>query len=160
MKLKKMKLVDIVPYENNPRKNDGAVKAVIESIKQCSYITPVIVDENNIILAGHSRYKALQELGTEAVEVLVCEGLTEEQKKKYRFLDNKTGEKATWDLFKLEDELEGLDLGDFSYFPKVEILEEDEASAARITENKEFAVEVFEDDEFKYQCPKCGFKFN
>lgn len=160
MKLTKLKLANIKPYENNPRRNDEAVKAVVESIKQCSYITPIIVDEDHVILAGHSRYKAMQELGVESAEVLVCEGLTEEQKKKYRFLDNKTGEKATWDLFKLEDELEGLDLGDFSYFPKVEVLEEDTANTARITENKEFAVEVFEDGEFKYQCPKCGFKFN
>ena len=110
MKLVKLKLSDIVPYENNPRKNDEAVNAVAESIRQCSYITPIIVDEEHVILAGHTRYKALVSLGIDEVQCLVCEGLSEEDKKKYRYLDNKTGEKATWDLLKLEKELEGLDL--------------------------------------------------
>ena len=107
MKLEKLKLSEITPYENNPRKNDEAVNAVAESIRQCSYITPIIVDEDHVIIAGHTRYKALMALGESEAECLVCDGLTEEQKKKYRFLDNKTGEKATWDLMKLEIELEG-----------------------------------------------------
>ena len=110
MKLEKLKLSEIIPYENNPRKNDAAVNAVAESIRQCSYITPIIVDENHVIIAGHTRYKALIALGESEAECLVCDVLTEEQKKKYRFLDNKTGEKAAWDLMKLEVELEGLDL--------------------------------------------------
>ena len=87
------KIDNIKPYENNPRKNDGAVNAVAESIKQCGYIAPIIVDEEGMILAGHTRYKALKAMEQEEVECLVCEGLSEEQKKKYRFLDNKTGEK-------------------------------------------------------------------
>ena len=116
MKLVTLKLVDIKPYENNPRKNDDAVNAVAESIKQCSYITPVIVDENNVILAGHTRFKALKALEYDEIPCLICEGLTEEQKKKYRYLDNKTGEKATWDLMKLEVELEGVDLEGFDFF--------------------------------------------
>ena len=49
MKLELLKLSDIVPYENNPRKNDDAVNAVAESIKQCTYVTPIIVDENHVI---------------------------------------------------------------------------------------------------------------
>ena len=110
MKLETLKLTDIVPYKKNPRKNDGAVNAVAESIKQCTYITPIIVDEEHVIIAGHTRYKALKALGYEEVQCLICDGLTEEQKKKYRYLDNKTGEKATWDLMKLEVELEGLEL--------------------------------------------------
>ena len=100
MKLQKLKLADIEPYKNNPRKNDAAVNAVAESIRQCSYITPIIVDEDHVIIAGHTRYKALVALGMDDAECLICDGLTEEQKKKYRFLDNKTGEKAAWDLIK------------------------------------------------------------
>ena len=96
MKLQKLKLADIEPYKNNPRKNDAAVNAVAESIRQCSYITPIIVDEDHVIIAGHTRYKALVALGMDDAECLICDGLTEEQKKKYRFLDNKTGEKAAW----------------------------------------------------------------
>ena len=116
MKYQKIRLSDIKPYKNNPRKNDAAVNAVAESIRQCSYITPIIVDENHVIIAGHTRYKALVALEMDDAECLICDGLTEEQKKKYRFLDNKTGEKAAWDLMKLEVELEGLDLEGFDFF--------------------------------------------
>jgi DNA modification methylase len=110
-----LRLDEIVPYENNPRVNDQAVPAVMESIQQCTYINDIIVDEANVILAGHTRYKALQRLGYTEVEVCRVTGLTEEQKRKYRLLDNKTGELAEWDMEKLEQELEGLDFGDFDF---------------------------------------------
>jgi ParB-like chromosome segregation protein Spo0J len=102
------------PYKNNPRKNDEAVPAVQESIKQCGYITPIVVDENLEIMAGNTRYKAL--LGnTDEIQVLQVSGLTDEQKRKYRLLDNKVGEVATWDFDKLELELEGLDFEGYDF---------------------------------------------
>ena len=110
-KLSTMRMEDIRPYPNNPRKNDGAVDAVAESIRQCGYVAPIIVDEDGVILAGHTRYKALQKLGYKTADVLVKTGMTEEQKKKYRLLDNKTGELADWDYDLLEMELDGLDFG-------------------------------------------------
>lgn len=110
-KLSTMRMEDIRPYPNNPRRNDGAVDAVAESIRQCGYVAPIIVDEDGVILAGHTRYKALQKLGYETADVLVKPGMTEEQKKKYRLLDNKTGELADWDYDLLEMELDGLDFG-------------------------------------------------
>ena len=85
-----LKIGDIHPYPNNPRKNDQAVDAVVESIKQCGYIAPIIVDENNVILAGHTRYKALKKLGYTEIECIIKENLNEQQKRKYRVLDNKT----------------------------------------------------------------------
>lgn len=165
MRLDVLRLEDIIPYQNNPRKNDNAVNAVAESIRQCSYIAPIIVDEGKVIIAGHTRYKALKALGMEEAQCLVCEGLSEEQKKKYRYLDNKTGEKATWDLLKLEAELEGLDLEGFDFFGLAEELPVDGAgkgsSADReINGSTEYDAEVFGDEEFKYQCPACGFWFN
>ena len=63
MELVTMKLSDIVPYENNPRINNQAVEAVKESIRQCGYVAPIIVDEYNVILAGHTRLKALLSMG-------------------------------------------------------------------------------------------------
>lgn len=160
MKLETLKLTDIFPYENNPRNNDGAVNAVAESIRQCTYIAPIIVDEKHIILAGHTRYKALKALGYEEVPCLVCDGLSEEQKKKYRFLDNKTGEKATWDLMKLEVELEGVDLEGFDFFGMAEDLTVDDVAEKKVDGSTEYDTEVFGDEKFKYQCPKCGFRFN
>ena len=105
----------IKPYENNPRINDSAVDAVIESINQCEYIDPIEIDENNIILSGHTRLKALQKLKIKTADCIRVTGLTEEQKRKYRLLTNKTGEFADWDLEKLGAELDDLDLGDFDF---------------------------------------------
>ena len=110
-----LKLSDIHPYQNNPRINDRAVNDVMESIKQCGYCAPIVVDEDFVILAGHTRHKAIKKLGWKTVEVIVKEGLTEEQKRKYRLLDNKTGELAEWDMEKLNWELEGLDFGSWDF---------------------------------------------
>ena len=115
MELKKMKLSEIKPYGKNPRKNDGAVDAVAESIKQCGYCSPIVVDENYEVLAGHTRLKALKKLGRKECEVVVKEGLTEEQKQKYRILDNKTGEFAEWDLDVLQEQLKDLDFEGFDF---------------------------------------------
>lgn len=105
----------IQPYERNPRHNDNAVEAVKESIRQCEYIAPIIIDEDNVILAGHTRYKALKELNKDTIDVVRVTGLSDEQKKKYRILDNKTNELAEWDLDLLEAELQDLDFGDFDF---------------------------------------------
>ena len=115
MKMKTVPLAGIKPYERNPRRNDGAVDAVAESIRQCGYVAPIIVDENNVILAGHTRWKALQKLGHATAKVCIAEGLSEEQKRKYRILDNKTGEIAEWDEDLLSIELEGLDFDGFDF---------------------------------------------
>ena len=110
-----MDLNDLVPYENNPRRNDDAVPYVEESIKQVGYITPIVVDENNIILCGHTRLKALLHSGEKKADVLKVSGLTEEQKKKYRLLDNKTGERAEWDFDRLESEISEIDFNGFDF---------------------------------------------
>lgn len=115
MELTVTKLKDIRPYDRNPRRNDNAVDAVAESIKQCSYIAPIIVDEDGVILAGHTRYKALKKLGYTECEIIVKAGLTEDQKRKYRILDNKTNELAEWDIDFLNMELDGLDFDGFDF---------------------------------------------
>lgn len=111
MEIRNISLDEITPYPKNPRKNDQAVDSVAESIRQCGYVAPIIVDENNVILAGHTRYKALKKLGKTEAEVVVKSGLSDEQKRKYRLLDNKTNELAEWDFDLLAGELEGLDFG-------------------------------------------------
>ena len=115
VELKRFSIDEIHPYENNPRINEQAVDAVAESIKQCGYVSPIIVDENGVILAGHTRYKALKKLGYKSVSVAVEGGLSEEKKKKFRLLDNKTSEFASWDFDLLAKELDGLDFGDFDF---------------------------------------------
>lgn len=109
-----LKVKDIIPYKKNPRKNDNAVPDVAESIKEVGYITPIVVDENNVILCGHTRLKALKKNGEKEVDgVLRVSGLTEEQKRKYRLLDNKTNEKAEWDFDLLAEEIADLDFSGF-----------------------------------------------
>lgn len=112
MEIIKVKLTELKPYGKNPRKNDEAAKAVAKSIEQCGYVAPIIVDENMEILAGHTRLKALTLLKYTEVDCLVKRGLSEEQKRKYRLLDNKTNELAEWDMSLLADELEDLDFLD------------------------------------------------
>ena len=105
----------LIPYENNPRINEPAIPDTIESIKQCENLDPIEIDEGFVILSGHTRLAALQQLGYTETEVVQYEGLTEEQKRKYRILANKTSEAAEWDFSKLEQELADLDFSDFSF---------------------------------------------
>jgi ParB-like chromosome segregation protein Spo0J len=105
----------LIPYENNPRINEPAIPDTVESIKQCENLDPIEVDEGFVILSGHTRLAALQQLGYTETEVVQYEGLSEEQKRKYRILANKTNELADWDFSKLEQELADLDFSDFSF---------------------------------------------
>ena len=111
----KMKLKDIRPYEKNPRRNDDAVEAVANSIKEFGMKQPIVVDKDGVIIVGHTRYKALKKLGIKETDVIVADDLTEEQVKAYRIADNSTGEIATWDYDLLLPEIEGLsyDMADF-----------------------------------------------
>lgn len=151
-KLKTLKAKDIKPYSNNPRINDNAVEAVMESIKQCEYIAPIIVDEDNIILAGHTRYKALQTLGKAEIEVMQVTGLTDEQKRKYRILDNKTNELAFWDFDALELELAGLDFNGFDFGFDIEQVETiDEGDLDADDEKSKVNVTIVFDNYFDFQ---------
>lgn len=127
----KIKTEDLIPYDNNPRHNEEAVPDVAESIRQCGDLDPIEVDENNVILSGHTRLLALRQQGFTETDVIRYTGLTEEQKKKYRLLANKTGEKATWDLEKLAEELEELDFEGFDFGFDTEDQEEDDEPAAK-----------------------------
>ena len=130
---------DLKPYDKNPRKNDGAVDAVAESIDQCGYITPIVCDENLLILAGETRLKALKKRRVKRDNVLQVIGLTDEQKKKYRLLDNKVGEIAEWDIDLLMAELSDVDFGDFDFgFDELMAMAEDstiEATSSAVEDN-------------------------
>jgi len=112
MEVRDLSLDSIIPYARNPRKNDGAVDKVAASIKEFGWRSPIVVDEEMVILAGHTRYKAAKKLGLTEAPVHIAEGLTDAQKKAYRIADNRVAEEAEWDSDLLKIELE--DLGDFN----------------------------------------------
>ncbi len=116
MQLINKKISDLKEYENNPRDNTAAVDAVANSIKEFGFKVPIIVDGNNIIIAGHTRFKAAISLGLEEVPCIVANDLTPQQVKAFRLADNKVGEIASWDLEKLKLELENIDGLDMSLF--------------------------------------------
>ena len=105
------RLEDLTMYENNPRKNDLAVDKVAKSIEEFGFKVPLVIDRNGVIVCGHTRYKALQQLGwTEPVPCVIADDLTDEQVRAFRLVDNKTGEIADWDMNALALELENTDL--------------------------------------------------
>ena len=113
MQITNIEISKLKDYENNPRHNEGAVAAVAESIKQFGFKIPIIVDKDNVIVAGHTRKKAAVKLGLKEVPCIVADDLTPEQIKAFRVADNKTAELAEWDIEKLEEELAELTAFDF-----------------------------------------------
>lgn len=100
--------LDLIPYENNPRINDYAVKKVLGSIKEFGFRNPVLVDKDMVIIAGHTRREAAILAELEEIPYIVCDDLTPEQVKAYRIADNKLGELAVWDDEMLREELTDL----------------------------------------------------
>ena len=115
MKIESIKITDIKPYENNPRHNDEAVVFVKESIKQFGFRVPLVIDKNNVIVCGHTRYKASVELGMEELPCIRATDLTDEQIRAFRIADNKVSEVAEWDTSKLSLELDDISI-DMSTF--------------------------------------------
>jgi DNA modification methylase len=106
-------IADIKLYPHNPRRNDHAVAAVAASIRAFGFRQPIVVDEDDVIVVGSTRYKAALQLGMQRVPVHVATGLTPQQLKAYRIADNKTAELADWDDTLLVQELAELQKMDF-----------------------------------------------
>ena len=123
------KINEIIPYKNNPRKNDDAVEDVANSIKEFGFKVPIVIDKNNEIVAGHTRYKASKKLGLEEVPCIIADDLSEEQIKAFRLADNKVSEKAEWDIDLLNEELgsfDTIDMSDFGFDIDLDLNEEQE----------------------------------
>lgn len=112
------KISELIPYENNPRNNDDAVDAVANSIKAFGFKVPVVIDKDNVIVAGHTRLKAAKKLKLKTVPCVIADDLDENQIKAFRLADNKTGELALWDFDGLVDELAdicNIDMSEFGF---------------------------------------------
>lgn len=145
MEIIEKKVVELVPYENNPRNNAEAVEYVANSIREFGFKNPIIIDRNNVIVAGHTRLLAAKSLGMETVPCIMADDLTDEQVRAFRIADNKVSEFSTWEQAMLDLELielgPAIDMSQFG-FPTVEIEEPDKKSKACTLESME--IKAFE----------------
>ena len=107
-KIENLRIDSLTPYERNPRNNDQAVAGVVASIRQYGFIGAIIVNKDRVIINGHTRVKAMKELGAETIPAIVVDHLTPEQERALRIADNKTGEVAEWNEELLKAELQAL----------------------------------------------------
>lgn len=108
MEIVNKNIEEIKMYENNPRNNDGAVEYVANSIKEFGFKVPIVLDKNNVIVAGHTRYKAAKLLNITEIPCIIADDLSDEQVKAFRLIDNKAAELASWDIDLLNLELENI----------------------------------------------------
>lgn len=151
MEIKNLNIKDIIPYENNPRKNDYAVDKVSKSIELFGFKVPLVIDKNNVVVCGHTRLKAAEKLNMDTLPCLIADDLTDEQINAYRLIDNKSAEFSHWDFDKLDEELKALSGFDFSDFelelPKDNEDDEDEDDSVTVKKTKTCI------------CPECGHEF-
>ena len=156
MNIIEKRVKDLKPYEKNPRKNDDAVQYVANSIKEFGFRVPIVIDSDNTIVCGHTRWKAAKLLKMETVPCVIADDLTEEQIKAFRVADNKTSEKSGWDFALLDTELAEIETIDMTLLG----FDEPEQTEQKINVGGELNTDSFSDDKFECTCPKCGFKFN
>ena len=149
LKIENKKIIDLIPYEKNPRKNDNAVDDVAKSIEEFGFKVPIVIDKNNVIVAGHTRYKASKKLGLKEVPCIVADDLNEEQIKAFRLADNKVSEKASWNYELLDEELNDILDIDMSQFD-FSIIGIDWGNVSDLTD------ETYEEPEHTMlECPHC-----
>jgi len=153
IKIELLKVEELIPYTNNPRINDSAVDMVASSINEFGFKVPIVVDKNNIIIAGHTRLKAAIKLGLKEVPCLVASDLTPAQIKAFRIADNKTNEFAEWDWTILDIELAELKDMDFD-IDWLEFGDNVNIDDFFINENSQS-----KQKDNKIICPECGAEF-
>ena len=168
MQIKEKAVSVLIPYDRNPRKNENAVEAVAQSIKDFGFLVPILIDQDNVIIAGHTRLEAAKKLGLKKVPTITLEDLTEEEARQYRIIDNKTSELSAWNYEELSFELsqikefnkDALALEGFKKDHEKEAEEEaPEETTGNIHEGGEIDITDFEDEAFENECPYCGFRW-
>lgn len=151
MEIIKVKIEDLKPYENNAKiHTEHQIEQIKHSILEFGFNDPIAIDENNVIIEGHGRYIALQELDYDEVECIRLTNLTEEQKKAYTLIHNKLTMNTNFDIDTLQEELNNiidLDMSDFGFFKLEDIDWEDV---------EDLSDETYEEPEHKMlECPSC-----
>ena len=174
---------EVIPYDNNPRNNAEAVAYVRQSILKFGFRQPILIDEDNVIICGHTRLLAAKELGMAEVPCIKVDDLSEDEVKAFRLADNKVAEMSTWDWDKLEQELGAIDMSlldfDMSDFgfdtgfieeasgngsdnnetdSKYSDNNETDHTKEVMSHQNEFK-EYDEDIETEHKCPMCGYEW-
>lgn len=147
MQIIEKNIKELIPYEKNPRKNDKSVDKVAKSIDQFGFRVPVVIDKDNVIVCGHTRYKAAQKLQLASIPCVVADDLTDEQIKAYRLADNKVSEDSEWDIDLLAEELNGIidiDMSDFGF------LDIEDDSDIEDAQEDNFTAEIPDEPKAKY----------
>lgn len=155
MEILEIDLKKIKPYKNNPRCNKKAVKYVKESIERFGVKQPLVIDKNNEIVVGHTRYLALKKLGYKKAPCLIASDLTEEEIKSYRIADNKTNEYSSWDYNLLNLEISDMNLN-FDFNMKTPLAEEKKEKVFhRNNTIKQYNLEYYDETNIagKFQMP-------
>ena len=149
MEIVQKSLNELKVYKNNPRNNANSIQEVAESIKNFGFKVPILIDKNNEIVCGHTRYEASKMLKLTKVPCILIDDLNEEQIKAFRIVDNKVSEFSRWDYGKLKEELKNIDISiyNFDFNTELNIDDDDFISDTEITKEKK---------EKEYICPKCG----
>lgn len=149
MQIIEKRIEELIDYENNPRHNEAAIGKVAASIEAFGFKVPIVIDKDNVIIAGHTRRKAAERLGMQTVPCIIADDLTEEQVKAFRLADNKTSEFAEWDFEKLDAELRDIGIDMFA-FGFGETLKIDWANVDDLNEDN-----YDEPKKEMLQCPHC-----
>ena len=152
MNIIEKRVKDLKPYEKNPRLNDDAVKYVAESIRNFGFKVPIVIDKDNNIVCGHTRWKACKKLKIDTVPCVVADDLTEEQIKAFRVADNKTSEKSGWDFALLDTELAEIETIDMTLLGFDETKNSEPIDLDDEEPKTDRAIKIV-------HCPKCGFAY-
>lgn len=143
LKIEYLPIKSLKPYERNTRKHtDYDVGEIAKSITECGFNDPIgIYGDNNLIVEGHGRLLAAKSLGMKEVPCIRLDHMTDEQRRKYAILHNKTAELSIFDFENLTLELEDLDFSNFSFDFGIEDEEEDKESEKEEEKRQEFYTE-------------------
>tara|TARA_Y100001973_G_C5194388_1_gene333179 strand:- start:580 stop:1065 length:486 start_codon:yes stop_codon:yes gene_type:complete len=161
MEVKKVNIDKVIPYINNPRKNTNVDK-VMSSIKEFGFQQPIVVDKENVIVVGHTRYEAAKKLDLKEVPVVVA-NLTELQAKAYRIADNKVAQDNYWDFEKLQIELDNILENNYDLLNTGFDTDELDNLMNKIDKanDNDLDTEITEGDlKASKKCPSCGYEFD
>lgn len=161
---------DLIPYANNAKKHGvKQINQIRASLREFGFVTPVLIDFDNNIIAGHGRVEAARAEGMSEVPCVVVTNLSEAQRKAYILADNRLSETAVWDKDLLKIELKGLEALDFDVgivgfdaecLKKIEVNAYTRAAPGQSEAPDGDAASSSEPETpHTYRCPECGFEF-